>query len=118
MKEQYLITEEELNEKGLVIREYALDESYIHSIILQANDLLNTFVLKHNHDFEGEEDIVADLVAHPQKISSYKKAQHRLIYNMIFLGDNDPLDKIVSDIIIYDLRWGKLNGFQKGANQW
>lgn len=113
MNTDYIITNEELSEKGFDLNEYALDGNYAH-IINMALDLAITRILNLNDNFSYESDIEMALDKNPNLVGAFKKLQFRVIYNLIFVGDNDPLDKNVNDIIVYDLKWGKINGFQKG----
>ena len=114
MKTDYIITNEELTEKGIDLNEYALDGTFVYAIINMALDLAITRILKLNDNFSSELDIEKELDKNEDKVKSFKKLQHRVIYNLIFVGDQDPLDRNVNDIITYDLKWGKINGFQKG----
>lgn len=113
MKYEYIITNQELSEKGLDLNEYALDGNYAF-IINMALELAITRILKLNDNFTSEQDIEKDLDTNQEKVNAFKKLQYRVIYNLIFVGDSDPLDINVNDIIVYDLKWGKINGFQKG----
>lgn len=114
MDKKYLITNDELKIKALDLNDYAVDESYVDAIIINANELLNTRIKKLNDNIKSDSDISTFLGNDAEKIKNYKKAQFRVIYNLVFLGDNDPLDQQVNDIIVYDLGLGKINGFQKG----
>ena len=114
MNKDYIITNEELTEEyGLNLNDYAINGTMINAIIKIAFGLGVTEILKLNDNFSYEEDIELALVAEPKLVQPFKKLQHRIIYNLIFVGDKDPLDKSVDDIICGDLRWGKVNGFQK-----
>lgn len=115
MKEEYIITDRDLELKGLDLNDYALDGTKVPVIINICLDLAITRVLKLNDDFYYEKDIEKAIDENQDLIDPFKKLQYRVIYNMIFLGDNDPIDKSVDDIIVFDLRWGKINGFQKGV---
>jgi hypothetical protein len=37
-----------------------------------------------------------------------------MIYNLIFMSEKDPRDNMIDDIIVYEMKLGKINGFQKG----
>lgn len=113
MKQEYIITFKELQERGLDLNDYALDENKSLVIIYIGLDKIVTEILKLNDNFKYEEDIEKALDEEPKLIQPFKKLQFRVIYNLIILGDNDPLDKEVDDIICCDLRWGEINGFQK-----
>lgn len=114
MNKDYIITSDELtNEYGLNLNDYAINGTMINAIIMISLGLGITRILKLNDGFIYKEDIESALVAEPKLVQPFKKLQHRIIYNLIFVGDRDPLDKSVDDIICGDLRWGKVNGFQK-----
>lgn len=114
IKEEYIITNDELtSDYGVDLSNYALDTSMIPMIIRIAFGKAVTRVLYFNDTFKYEEDIEKALDSKPQLVSAFKKLQFQVVYNLIFLGDNDPLDKQVDDIICSDLRWGKINGYQK-----
>lgn len=114
MNEKYIISSEELAEKGINLGEYTIDGSFDEIIIHKAVDMLVTRILKLNDKFKSVKDIEKDLDSHEYKEYAFKKLQYAIIYNLIFVGDSDPLDAQVNDIIVYDLDWGKINGFQKG----
>lgn len=115
MKEEYIITNEDLALKGLDLNDYVLDGTKIPAIIHICLDLAITRILKLNDNFHYENDIEKAIDENVNLVEPFKKLQFRVIYNMLFLGDNDPLDKSVDDIIVFDLRWGKINSFQKGV---
>lgn len=113
MKEEYKITPQELEQKGLILSDYALDTTFIPAIIEIALGLAVTRCLNRNDDFEYEEDIEKALDKNTKLVVPFKKLQYQIIYNLIFLGDNDPVNSIVDSIIACDLRWCKVNGWQK-----
>ena len=114
MKQEYIITDDYLQTRfGLDLNDYALDGQYVQPIIYLALEKAITRILKLNDDFHYEEDIEKTLDNDSKLVSAFFKLQHQVIYNLIFLGDNDPIDKSVDDIICFDLHWGKINGFQK-----
>ena len=113
MKEEYKITEEDLAKKGLVLSQYALDTTLIPAIIEIALGLAVTRILNRNDDFKYESDIESEIDKEPRLLAPFKKLQYQIIYNLVFLGDNDPVNAIVDSIIACDLRWCKVNGWQK-----
>ena len=113
MKEEYKITEEDLNRKNLILSDYARDTTAIPAIIETALDQGITRILFLNDDFEYEEDIEHAIDKNPKLLAPFKKMQYQIIYNLIFLGDNDPINVLVDRIISCDLRWCKINGWQK-----
>ena len=114
MNNDYIITSEELIENyGLDLTEYASDDSYINAIIRKALNMAITRVLFWNDNFEYEDDIELAIDNNKKLIKGFKKLQYQVIYNLIFSGDDNPIDAEVDNIITCDLRWGKINGFQK-----
>lgn len=113
MENSYIITTSELQEKGIDLNQYVIDGNMIPAFINLGLDMAITRILELNDDFIYEEDIENALINKPKLVKPFKKLQHRVIYNLLFLGDNDPLDKSVDSIICWDLKWGKINGFQK-----
>lgn len=114
MNEKYIVTDEYLKEKGLDLNDYALDGTLIPSIKNIANDILVSRVCYLDDDIKGEENIESLLGNDESKIKKYFKAQYRVIYNLIFQNETNPLDPLVDNIIVFELCWGKINGFQKG----
>lgn len=114
MDSKYVITEQELMEKGINLNEYALDGTYIPAIINMALDIAVSRICFLNDEFSSELDIENGLNAYNSKISAFKKLQHRIIFNLIFQAEESPIDLYVDSVITHELRWGKINGFQKG----
>ncbi len=114
MNSEYIITNEELAIKGLDLNDYAIEGDKIPAIINICFDEMITEILYLNDNFSYEEDIENALDENSKLVAPFKKLQYRVIYNMIFNGDDDPIDKKAENIIVFDLRWGKINGFQKG----
>ena len=114
MKEEYIVTNEYLSQRGLDLNEYALDGTLIPAIIQLALDLLITRICYLDDDKKGEQDIELALDKEPQKVSTFYKAQYRVIYNLIFQNETSPTDPFVDNIIVHELGWGKINGWQKG----
>ena len=114
MKQEYIITDNYLQTRfGLDLNDYALDGQFVQPIITMALEKAITRILKLNDDFHYESDIENALDNDQNLEHAFFKLQYQVIYNLIFLGDNDPIDKSVDDIICFDLHWGKINGFQK-----
>jgi hypothetical protein len=114
MKKDYIITNEELtNEYGLNLNDYAISGTMVNAIIKIAFNLGITRILFLNDNFLSAKDIESAIDLDSELVEPFKKLQHRIIYNLIFVGDKDPIDKSVDDIIGADLHWGKVNTFQK-----
>lgn len=119
MKSQYIITQEELAEKGLNLYDYA-NGDVIPAIINIALDIAISRCCMLNDNFKGQKSVEKALdedVANDNEyglVDSFKKLQFRILWNLIFSATDDPVDLYVDTIIVHELGWGKINGFQKG----
>lgn len=113
MKEMYVVDNDYLSARGLNLNDYALD-GCIAPIIQTGLDLLVTRMCYLDDNKQGEEAIRAFLVNNPTKVSAFKKAQYRIIYNLIFQSETSPTDAFVDNIIVHEMGCGKINGWQKG----
>lgn len=116
MKSTYIVENEYLMGKGLDLNEYALEGTYIPAIINLGLDLAVSRCCELNDNFKGEVSIEQALDNDPTKRNSFLKLQYRIIYNLIFLNETSPVDQFVDTIIVHELGWGKINGFQKGLH--
>ena len=114
MKNEYIVDNGYLSERGLNLDDYALDGTLVDAIIMLGFDLLITRICYLNDSMNSEEDIELDLDTNPQKVGAFKKAQYRVIYNLIFQNETSPLGAFIDNIICHELGWGKINGWQKG----
>lgn len=114
MKQEYVVTNEYLSERGLDLNEYALDGTYINAIINLGLDLLVSRICYLDDDKKGEKDIELALGNDENLINTFFKAQYRVIYGLIFQNETNPVDPLVDNIIVHELGWGKINGWQKG----
>lgn len=114
MKNEYIITDDELKVKGLNLGDYALEETMIPAIIALGLDLTVTRASALNDDIKGENAIEKFLDEHQDKVDAFKKLQYRVIYNLIFQNETSPTDKFVDDIIVHELRLGRINATQFG----
>lgn len=114
MKKEYIITNEELTERGLDLNDYALDGTFVPVIIFLALDLAITRISSINDDVKGEKNIEEWLDKNQDKVSAFKKLQYRVAYNLVFQNETSPTDKFVDDIIVHELRIGRINGTQFG----
>lgn len=120
MNSDYIITYEELQERGLNLSDYALDETFIPAIIQTGLDIAVSRCCFLNDNLYGESGLETfletddDNLSSTDKISAFKKLQYRIIYNLIFQGELDPITNYVDTIIVHEMRCGKINGFQKG----
>ena len=114
MNNAYVITPEELALKGLNLSDYVLDETYIPAIINLGLDISVDRICYLNDSFQFESDIEDAIGENLKLLDPFKKLQYRVIYNLIFQNEESPVDLFVDTIITQQLRWGKINGFQKG----
>lgn len=114
MKKEYVVTNEYLAEKGLDLNNYALDGTYINAIINLGLDLSITRISTLNDDVKGETNIEKWLDKNQDKLATFKKLQYRAIYNLIFQGETSPTDKFFDDIVVDELRIGRINATQFG----
>lgn len=114
MNAEYIVTNEYLSQRGLDLNDYALDGTYIDAIIQLALDLLVTRICYLDDDKSSESDIESALSEDSTKVNTFFKAQYRVIYNLIFQNETSPTDPFVDNIIVHELGWGKINGWQKG----
>ena len=116
MKSEYVITNEELQTRGVDLNDYALEGTLIPAIINNALDIAVSRICFLDDSKCGEEDIELGLDKEPKKVGAFKKLQFRIIYNLIFMAEDNPVDLYVDTIITHECKWGKINGFQKGLH--
>ena len=114
MKQEYIITNEELAEKGLDLNDYALTGTLIPALINRSLDISVSRCCFLNDEFKGEKSVEQALDNDQDKVSSFKKLQFNILWNLIFTANTDPVDLYIDTIIVHELGWGKINGFQKG----
>ena len=121
MNENYVVTNEYLADKGLDLNDYALEGVLITPIIQLGLDLLVNRMCQIGDQFHSEQDI-ENYLGHDdsvrtsvQKVDTFLKAQYRVIYNLIFQNETNPVDQFVDGILVHQLGC-KINGFQKGLH--
>ena len=114
MKIEYVITNEELAEKGLDLNDYALSGDLIPAIINRGLDICVSRCCYLNDSFLGEQSVEEALDNNPALVSAFKKLQFNVIWNLVFTATDDPVDLYVDTIIVHELGRGKINAFQKG----
>lgn len=114
MNELYIITNEELAERGLDLNNYALDGTCINAIINISLDICITRICDLGDNLKGEYSVEEKLGNDADKIYAFKKLQYRVIHNLIFQGETSPTDSFVDKIISHELNIGKINDIQKG----
>ena len=116
MKKEYIITYSEVQERGLNLSDYAIDDTMIPAIIQTALDIAVTRCCYLFDNINGENDLEIALDTHLDKVGSFKKLQYRIIYNLIFQAETDPVNIYVDTIISHEINLGKINGYQKGLH--
>ena len=114
MKQEYIVTNEYLRERGLDLNDYALEGTLIDAIINLGLDLAISRCCELNDNFKGEKSIKLAIDNDQNLIDPFKKLQYRVIYNLIFQNETSPIDQFIDTIIAHELGWGKINGYQKG----
>ena len=115
MKQEYIITNDELSEKGLNLNDYALTGDYIPAIINRGLDICISRICYLNDNLKnGEDSVEEELTKQPEKLKAFKKLQFNVIWNLIFTATDDPIDLYIDTIITHELNLGKINGVQKG----
>lgn len=114
MKNEYVITEQEIMEKGLDINDYAISTDIIPALINRALDIAITRCCYNYDGIETEEEIETLLDNNPNKVKVFKKLQFNILWNLIFTATDDPVDVYIDTIITKELNIGKINGIQKG----
>lgn len=114
MNNAYIITPEELALKGLNLSEYVLDETFIPAIIYLGLDICVDRICELCDNIQFESDIETKLQDNPKLVDPFKKLQYRVIYRLVFMNEESPVDIFVDSIIAKQLNMGKLNAVQKG----
>lgn len=118
MRNEYVITNDELAQRGLNLNDYALEGDLIPAIIYQGlgitidracklGDIKSSKALE-DYIASDDEDRTKE-----EKLEAFKEAQYRVIYNLIFMAETKPVDEFVDDPLVYRLGL-KINGYQKG----
>ena len=118
MKNEYIITNEELQERGLNLSDYLLEDTLINAIIhigldtavtraCKLGDVKSSKALEEYLSTDDEER------TSEEKVSAFKKVQYRVLYSLVFMGETDPVDEFVDDPLVYELGL-KINSIQKG----
>ena len=114
MKFEYIVDNEYLAQRCLDLNDYALNGELIPAIVYQGLDIVVNRCCYLNDTFKGEKSIELELDKDSDKVDTFKKLQYHIIYNLIFTAEDNPVDLFIDNIIVYELGWGKINGFQKG----
>lgn len=118
MRNEFIITNEELSERGLDLNDYCLEGAYT-PIIYQGVEIVIDRMCEIGDQFHSEEDIENYLSVDDenrtaeQKQKAFKKAQYQVIYNLLFTAEDNPVDSRLDSVLSKQLGC-KINGFQKG----
>ena len=114
MKSEYIISNDELAERGLDLNDYAITGAFVPAIIYRGLDICVSRCCYLNDDFLGEASVENALDNNPSLVNAFKKLQFNIIWNLVFTAEDSPVDLYIDTIITHELGWGKINGFQKG----
>ena len=114
MNKNYIVDNDYLTQRGLNLNDYILEGTLIPAFIQIGLDLLVTRICYLDDNKNGEEDIELSLNKEPKKVNAFKKAQYRVLYNLIFQNETSPVDPFIDNIIAHELEMAKINGWQKG----
>ena len=115
MKDEYIVDNDYMSQKGVNLNDYALEGTLIPAIINIGLDLLITRICYLDDSIKnGEMGVEEYLDKNPQRIGAFKKAQYRIIYNLLFTNETSPTDAYIDNIIVFEIGLGKINGWQKG----
>ena len=118
----YIITEQDLQEFGIVPKDY-LEDNSVGALLNTAFEQLLTRIFDLNPDIDTEDDIYDRLVEDSEGVAfvagkiadrekSFRYAQVLVVFNLLNLDDN-PVTQEVDSVIANRLKLKKLNGFQK-----
>lgn len=114
MKKEYIITYEELCQRGLDLADYALTGELIPALINRGLDICVSRCCYNYDNISSEEELELGLDKNQNKVSVFKKLQFNVLWNLIFTAENSPVDIMIDTIICHELNLGKINGVQKG----
>lgn len=118
MKSEYLVDEQYLADKGLILEDYLCDSTYINAVIQIALMLLTDRMCQIGNQFHSQKQIedylgINDERTTQEKVWAFKEAQYKVIYNLVFTAETNPVDQYVDGILVYQLGC-VIHGFQKG----
>ena len=114
MKDEYIITYEEIQNKGLNLSDYVLEGTLIPAIINEGLDIAVTRCCYLFAEIGDEDELELALDKHPNKVKAFKKLQYHIIYKLIFQAETEPVDVYIDTIISHEVNLGKINNVQKG----
>lgn len=114
MNTNYIITNQECAERGLDLNDYAITGAFVPALINRALDISITRCCYLNDELKGASGIEQALDKDSAKVDAFKKLQFNVLWNLVFTATDDPIDQYIDTIIVHELGWGKINGFQKG----
>ncbi len=118
----YIVTEEDLQEYGIVPKDY-LEDNAVGALLNTAYQQLVTRIFDLNPDIDIEGDIYDRLVEDSEGVAfsadkiadrekSFRYAQILIVFNLLNLDEN-PITQEVDSVIANRLKLKKVNGFQK-----
>lgn len=114
----YILTEEDLQQFGIVPKDYLEDDS-VGALLNTAFEALITRIFDLNPNIDTEQDIhniIFDDTFSATKLAdrerSFKYAQTLIVFNLLNLDEN-PITQEVDSVISNRLKLKKVNGFQK-----
>lgn len=114
MKQEYIITNEELAQKGLDLNNYATSGVEIPAIINRALEIAVSRISDLCDNIKGDYGVEKFLDEHTEKVRDFKKLQYNILWNAVFTGEKSPVDRYIDVIITHEMECGKINGIQKG----
>lgn len=117
---EYVITNTELQERGLNLEDLVVDDSVISPLINNSYDNIIARICELDDTIKSKRQVIEylglddDKRTSEDKIEAFKTLQYKYIYHLVYMGDTDPLDRNIDSIIVFQLGLGKINGFQKG----
>jgi hypothetical protein len=114
----YIVTEADLQEYGIVPKDY-LEDNAVGALLNTAYEQLVTRIFDLNPDIDVEEDIYNALFSDDftqekkdDREKSFRYAQVLVVFNLLNLDEN-PITQEVDSVIANRLKLKKVNGFQK-----
>lgn len=118
MRNDYIITNSELAERGLDLNDYVLHNTLIPAIIYNGLSITIARMCELG-DMSSERECEQYLSSDDEKrtsedkVKAFKEIQYWILYNLIMVQDDDPRNSIVDSIFVFQLGM-KINTIQKG----
>lgn len=122
MKKEYIVDNEYLIEnEGLNLDDYMLDGAYVYIIIKKGLGIVVDRFCELDDSIKSElklEEYLSksdETRTSEEKVFAFKKAQGRVIWNLVFAAETSPVDQYIDSILVQQLG-AKINAFQKGLH--